>query len=101
MTQTETQAKPRSRAVKKVVAAAPTADPFIRETTTTINNRHVERDTELHVEGMGRVRFIAFVTNPANNAQWVDVVDKLGHLRAARPERVTTVHRLTKDRANA
>jgi hypothetical protein len=78
-----------------------TVDPFERATSTTINRRLVERDTELTVTGIGRVRFLRATTNPRNGATWLDVVDKQGKLRSARPERVTRVHRLSKTRANA
>lgn len=70
-----------------------------------VNGRVVNRDTEVKIKGEGSTRF-AFrrhVLNPANGAEWVDVMGGSNNspetIRSFRPDRITTVHRIQKRRA--
>lgn len=60
------------------------------------NGRKIHRDTELSIEGhMGRYRFVKHVFNPANNAEWIDIIGgPKGYkiYRSVRPDRIKRVH---------
>lgn len=70
----------------------------------TRNGRRVIPGTELRISGeRGRFRFVKYVSRP-NGTSWVDVIGGpkgFEKWRSFRPERVRTVHRLSKTRANA
>lgn len=70
----------------------------------TYNNRKVVPGTELSIRGEpGRFRFVKHVQTGAG-AEWVDVWGGPSNrecYRAFRPERIRTVHRVNKTRANA
>lgn len=74
--------------------------------TFTWNGRHLEPGTEVSIRGeAGRFRFVRHVRRP-NGAEWIDLIgtDAKGigtAFRSFRPERIRTVHRLVKTRANA
>jgi hypothetical protein len=76
----------------------PPAD-WVISTELQVNGRHICPGTELKISGEpGRFRFVRHVVNGAGNA-WVDVVGGIkGHeiTRSFRPERIRTVHRLTR-----
>jgi hypothetical protein len=69
--------------------------------TFTHNGRHIERGTELSIKGeRGRFRFISHVSTEAG-AEWITVVGgpaKVTMTRSFKPDRIRTVHRLTKTR---
>lgn len=70
-----------------------------------VNGRVVEPGTEVKISGeTGRFVFRRHVTNPANDAEWIDVFGGSKgseQIRSFRPSRITTVHRLKKARSNA
>jgi len=85
-------------ATTKTLNKSVTVDPFDRDPRPVIHGYRVSSGRELTVEGMGRVRFCALVTNPRNGARWLDVIDRHGRWRSARPDRVKTVHTKIKAR---
>lgn len=90
-----------TRMTSNIRARTTSTDPFIRDGQARIHGRNVRPDTEMTVTTIrGRVRFVALVTNPKTGAQWIDVIDSRGLLRAAAVDAVTTVHRIVKTRAN-
>lgn len=60
------------------------------------NGRKIHRDTELSIEGqLGRYRFVRHVFNPANNAEWIDVIGgPKGYnvYRSFNPTKIKRVH---------
>lgn len=58
--------------------------------TFTANGRHIEKGTELTVKGIGRVRFLAYVTT--DTTDWVDAVDKNRMIRSFKPADIKRVH---------
>lgn len=58
--------------------------------TFTANGRHVERGTELTVQRIGRVKFLAHVVT--DTTEWLDVRDKKGMVRSVKPGEVRRVH---------
>ena len=74
--------------------------------TLTANGRHMEPGTEFSVRGEGGARFIfqRHVRRP-NGLEWVDAVEtwkgQSQAFRSFRPERIRTVHRIARTRANA
>lgn len=80
-----------------------TTDPFIRSPETKINGRILRsRETEVSIQGeRGRFLFIEEVTNPRTDATWITVVGGpkgVYQWRSFDPDRIRTVHRLTKRR---
>lgn len=70
-----------------------------------VNGRHVEAGTEVKIaDEPGRFTFRRLVHNPATGTSWIDVFggdSKHETLRSFRPDRIQTVHRLSKRRENA
>jgi hypothetical protein len=70
------------------------------------NGRHIDRGTELKIAGeSGRFLFLKHVRRPSG-IEWIDTIhfDSKGAstgYHSFRPERIKTVHRLSKTRANA
>lgn len=92
-------AKRKSRITVAVPHVYPVLD-WVITTEWSYNGRHVTPGTELKIKGeRGRFRFIRHVARP-NGSQWVDVIGDCG-FRAFRPDRIRTVHRINKTRANA
>jgi hypothetical protein len=69
---------------------------WVRTETFTINGRHVQRGTELSIQGeRGRFKFIQHIYNPKIDVEWIDVVGgKKGvkEVRSFRPTQVKRVH---------
>jgi hypothetical protein len=84
--------------------AATLPDDWEVSTEVTINGRQVSPGTELQVSGeRGRFRFIRQVTRPERGITWLDVwggPKGSENLRAFRPERVRTVHRINRTDKN-
>lgn len=77
---------------RKAVAPRQRADWTV-VTETVLNGRTVTAGTELSLhEVRGRVTFAQRVTTDSG-ADWIDVRDPSGQLRAFRADRVKTVHR--------
>lgn len=82
--------------------------PLVKDWTVTTEWSHHGRavlpGTELKIKGeRGRYRFLKHVSRP-NGIEWVDVIggpSGAEAFRSFRPDRVGTVHRLVKTRANA
>lgn len=68
----------------------------------TANGRHIDLGTELSVSGEGstRFRFVKHVRTAAG-VEWIDCLESGGGFRSFRPDRIKTVHRITKTRENA
>jgi hypothetical protein len=70
----------------------------------TVNGRRLEPGTEVSIRGeRGRFRFVKAVRTAAG-AQWLAFIGgppRHEQWRSFRPERVRTVHRITRTRANA
>lgn len=70
------------------------------------NGRNIEKGTELKIRGeSGRLLFLKHVRRP-NGIEWIDgiQVDNKGAstgYRSFRPDRIQTVHRINRTRANA
>ena len=64
-----------------------------------IHGRHVVRGTEITVDGHGRQRFLAAVTNPRTGQHWIDTLD-LRHktVRSFPLSSVTRVHNKPKEK---
>lgn len=61
-----------------------------------LRRKKVTYGTELTVERIGRVKFIAYVVSggqPHMFAEWLDVKDKRGMIRSVRLDEVKRVHR--------
>lgn len=75
---------------------------WIVSETVKVNGRIVSPGVEVKVSGEpGRFVFLRHVLNPANNAEWIDVVGGpkgVERTRAFRPHRIVTVHRTRKAR---
>lgn len=69
------------------------------------NGRHITKGTELSITGArGRYRFVKHVKTP--KAEWIDTVGggtrtRSDMARSFAPNRIKTVHRIAKTRANA
>lgn len=84
---------------------APVLDWEVSETFTA-NGRHIEKGTELSIEGeSGRFLFLRHIRRPGG-VEWIDVIgyDTKGNstgYRSFRPARIRRVHRINRTRANA
>lgn len=71
---------------------------WIETTEIQLNGRDVTPGTELSIRGeRGRFRFLKHVSRPERGIEWIDVYGGpkgSEQLRAFRPERIKTVHRL-------
>jgi hypothetical protein len=69
---------------------------WVRSDTFIANGRHLEKGTELSIQGeRGRFRFIQHVYNPNLDVEWIDVVGGkkgVNEMRAFRPEKIKRVH---------
>lgn len=63
---------------------------MLKHDTFVANSRHVERGTELTVQRIGRVKFLAHVVT--ETTEWLDVRDKKGMVRSVKPGEVRRVH---------
>ena len=78
---------------------------WIIETSISVNGRLVHENTELSIRGeRGRFRFKRLVRRPDTGAVWVDVIGGpkgCEVFRSFHLDRIKTVHRLDRTRANA
>jgi hypothetical protein len=69
---------------------------WIRTDTFMANGRHIEKGTELSIQGeRGRFKFVQHVYNPRLDVEWIDVIGgKMGvkEFRAFRPTQIKRVH---------
>lgn len=69
---------------------------WVRTETFMANGRHIEKGTELSIQGeRGRFKFVQHVYNPNLDVEWIDVVGgKKGikEFRAFRPTQIKRVH---------
>lgn len=98
--------RPRRTAPGEAPSAAvhvPLELDWVITTAWSYNGRHITPGAELSISGeRGRFRFLRHVSRP-NGAEWVDVIggpQGAEAFRSFRPDRVRTVHRLAKTRAN-
>jgi len=72
-------------------------DPFVREESMVLLDKTINRGDIVKIKGIwgSEFKFVSFVTNPKNGAQWVDCVElERGvacGMRSFRPERVKPV----------
>jgi hypothetical protein len=99
-------AKPRKSKKKGVSPASDRVDPsagWTRSETYTANGRSLERGTEVSIRGeRGRFRFLLH-TVTEKGVEWVDVMGGpkgAEKYRSFRPDRIRTVHRIQRTRAN-
>lgn len=89
---------------RKGAASQPLPDNWTVTDSAVINGRDVQAGTELSVRGeRGRFRFLEHVVLDDGRA-WINTLGgATGHetFRSFRPERVRTVHRIKRTRANA
>jgi Na+-transporting NADH:ubiquinone oxidoreductase subunit NqrF len=87
---------------RKVAAHPPPADWTI-STHFVWNSRHMEPGTELSIIGQrGRFRFMRHVRT--STSEWIDVVggkSGMERMRSFYPDKIKTVHRLTRMRKSA
>ena len=57
-----------------------------------INNRWVEKGTEITVTNQGRFKFLSAVRNVETGAEWIDCVNKHHQVRSFHVDRVKRVH---------
>lgn len=78
--------------------ALPKPPDWIESFELVANGRHVTPGTELRIRGeRGRFRFVKHVSRPERGIEWIDVWGGPRHheqLRAFRPDRIRTVHRI-------
>ena len=82
---------------KKPVAETPNISAhWIRSDTFIANGRHIEKGTELSIQGeRGRFRFVQHIYNPRIDVEWIDVVGGrkgVKEIRSFRPELIKRVH---------
>lgn len=72
-------------------------DPFIREYEMVVDGKIVSKGDMIKIKGIWakEFKFLCFVTNPKNNAEWIDCIEMEKGLgcgfRSFRPERVKPI----------
>jgi hypothetical protein len=94
------QAGPQGMTARKAAPPKPPPDGWSVSYEIKVNGRHVTPGTELSIDGGdGRYLFTKYVETAAGR-RWIDAKDSEGRFVSFKVDRVGTVHRINRTRAN-